>query len=351
MKPGFSILEILVALALGTFIGSAIFTSFMQVNRGYKVARQVVDLDFKMCVVQHQLDRDLSGAFIPFSLKKKKEESASSPVDGKKTGQKREEKVETPLKDGFLSKVTDGNTTLFSFVTSNPLSVYGHMVPRVARVVYQLIPEKQRSGEPLSYALFRTEYKELPFEEPKEKSSEGIKVIGGIKSMLLEYEVKVAEEKEGSKEKEGEKKPEEFTYETTNVWSEEHAKKFKRNLPSVVTATISLWGKAKKRFRKFVCKTAIVADSLPPKKVKPPEKPKPQKPEKKANQKKSQQKGVGKIARRRKSKTGKENRVIMVAGIPQDEINQESLKNKINDTIERANTLKNRVSSAKRNMG
>jgi len=85
--------------------------------------------------------------------------------------------------------------------------------------------------------------------------------VDGIKNMSIEYEVRVASEKKEEKDKK-----QEFKFETAKAWSEEQIKKFKRNLPNIVTTTISFWDLKKKRSKQFTLKTVIVEDEAQPRK-------------------------------------------------------------------------------------
>ena len=309
MKPGYILLEILIALALGAFIGTAVFTSYYQANMAYKQANRTVDFDSRACIVQHQFERDISGAFVPFVVESQKQTTTAVRVKattkkGTATAQaakKETEQKEKPLEKAFFSKNDGKSFSLLTCVTSNPLTVYGKPHPRVARVVYYLIPEKVRRGQPESFRLMRDEPKKLEFQEPREGTTSGHELARGIKELSVEYTVRPVEKKEKEKKDAGkaaQKKPEtkkqtsvekkekkKPDYKTFPVWSKNQIKEANRNIPQFVTMKISLWDQQKKRTRKFTFKTAIVADDIAPE----PKKKTETKPEPKKGQQNKQQ--------------------------------------------------------------
>lgn len=283
MKSGFVLLEILIAIALGAMIGAAIFTSFFQVNRAYNMAEQVIAFDDRAVLVQHQIERDVSGAFIPYIFLSQREttttthETVTTPTKIKttETTEKEKKKKEGPLEKAFYAEQRDGNLGLLSCVTSNPLPSYDSAKPRVARVTYQLVPEQMRGQKP-SYRLFRDEQENISFVQPQAESPGRYELVRGIKSMTVQYRARPPKEKEkkGDKKQSSlqgaqEKKTQEELppYETFSVWGKEQIEKVKRNLPHFVDVTISFWGRAQKRARSFTFKTAIIADDIKPKKI------------------------------------------------------------------------------------
>ncbi|MCK5633147.1 hypothetical protein KAH94_05325, partial [bacterium] len=100
MKSGYILLEIIIAIALGAFISSALLTTFFQVSNAYKKTDQIISIDTRVCTISHQLERDISGAFIPFKWEKQSETKTTTTTtttkkgktDVKKTVKKEKEK-------------------------------------------------------------------------------------------------------------------------------------------------------------------------------------------------------------------------------------------------------------------
>ena len=181
MKSGFILLEIIISIALGSFIGLALFATFFQVNKAYNMTDRIIAFDVRATVVQYQLERDLSGAFVPFVVESEKTITTETKVTvtnkaGIKTTQKKEQESKTqekPLDKAFHIMMQDGVLSVFSFITSNPMYVYGKQKPRIARVTYSLVPEKQKRGAPKTYTLFRQESSDVLFKEVTEKGKRG----------------------------------------------------------------------------------------------------------------------------------------------------------------------------------
>ncbi|MFC1845563.1 type II secretion system protein J [Candidatus Dependentiae bacterium] len=301
MRPGFVLLEIIIAIALASLIGAGVFSSFFQVNKAYKSADNIIDIDAKAGLVQHQLDRDISGAFVPFVLKSMKETTTTTVVtvttgdqkEASETKEKEEELKRQPMEKAFHARLQDDKFSFLSFVSNNPLTVYDKIRPRIARIVYQLVPEKERRGDFSTYNLIRSELSELPFVEPKEDGTpeEGIRpheLATGITDMSIDFIVRPVKEKK--KEAEGEQEEvedqeKEVPYQKFKEWGDEQIKKVNRNIPHFVKITISFWDRLQKTSKTFVFKTAIIADDAPPlerkKPKKEPEKQKGKEPQKK----------------------------------------------------------------------
>jgi len=95
---------------------------------------------------------------------------------------------------------------LFSFITCNPLQIYGQSKPRIARVIYTLDDDPRT---PETKKLMRQESPQLGFESAKQARS--YVLLRNIKSLRLEFlapapEV-IEEESEGKKIKSAQTKP------------------------------------------------------------------------------------------------------------------------------------------------
>jgi len=263
MRQGFVLLEIIIALALGALILSALWMTFFQVNTAYKMADRWIDFDMRAAVVQHQFERDLSGAFVPMILIKKEKaisekKSSFAKQSEKKASEKKETKKEDrALENSFISKNKDGNLQFITCVTSNPLQIYGNKKPRVARVTYSLVPEK--SSDKKTYQLIRQETQSLPFVEPREGLVKGQELAAGIQSLTVDVGVRLIEENK-KKTTDGEKKSPKL--EIFKTWGKEQIKKSKKQTPDFVTMTISFWDKQKKRSQRFVFRSDIVVSSV-----------------------------------------------------------------------------------------
>jgi len=300
MKPGFTLLELIIVLALAGIIGTALFSSLFFFNQGSGIANQLISIDSKAALVQNQFDKDISGAFIPYYFIKKKESDKSA--EKKETSSEKTEKKSSkseearrrsksederkrflPLENAFVMKQKDGVVSVLSFITSNPLAVYGAKTPRIVRVVYRLVPDRAKREEQQSFRLFRQELQQLEFTPPDEVKAQGMLMVNGVKSLKLEFEVRVVEKpdlsvsegsfgqaqdaapgKSSDSKSVGEQKQPKVTYETTSVWGPEQIKKYKKQLPNFVIATFSFFDSAKKKSQTFTFRFVVIADDVPP---------------------------------------------------------------------------------------
>jgi prepilin-type N-terminal cleavage/methylation domain-containing protein len=318
MKPGFALIEILVAIALGALIMGSLFTSFFQINKSSKVADQAVEYDARAMLVQYQFEHDLSGVLVPYEFVSQKETTTEVKVtesvqDKNKTTettksqstQKETVKKEEPLERSFYAEDEGGNLKLLTFITSNPLPSYDSKKARIARVTYALVPEKQKQGAAPSYRLVRDEQPVLKFAQSKTETPQGYELVRGIRGLKVEYRArppspvaKAMGDKQSSlspkttedamvvKPTEEKKLP---PYEKFQVWGKDQIKKIKQNLPQFVDVVITFWDRAHKLDRAFEFKIALMVQDP----VREAEKTTSQKDEKQGDEKKEGEKKTG----------------------------------------------------------
>ena len=180
IKKGFTLIELIIGMAISSGISIVIFTSFYQTQKSSKALYSMISLDSRVSILQNQFEKDISGVFAPNTNEVKEPEK---PMGQKK---EQEEKKEAPVSGSKLEKIfyaTNQNKNLkeLTFITSNPLQVYGQSKPRIARVPYLLKEDKQRKG---SYTLFRRESNKLEYAH---KSAVEYEIIDGIKEFKIDY--------------------------------------------------------------------------------------------------------------------------------------------------------------------
>lgn len=326
MKPGFALIEILVAIALGALIMGSLFTSFFQINKSSKVSDQAVEYDARAMLVQYQLEHDLSGVLVPYEFVSQKETTTEVKVtkpdfaptklrptqqtqdktqSTEKTlaqAQKKETvKKEEPLERSFYAEDEGGNLKLLTFITSNPLPSYDSKKARIARVTYALVPEKQKQGAAPSYRLVRDEQPVLTFAQSKTETPQGYELVRGIRGLKVEYRARPPKEEKKDKESSSSPKTTEATtggkqpekklppYEKFQVWGKDQIKKIKQNLPQFVDVVITFWDRAHKLDRAFEFKIALMVQDP----VREAEKTTSQKDEKQGEEKKEGEKKTG----------------------------------------------------------
>ncbi|BDC34077.1 hypothetical protein Noda2021_00350 [Candidatus Dependentiae bacterium Noda2021] len=197
MKSGFTLLEFLLATALAAMLSVFLLSSLWSINRYVYMIDDLTSLDEKAALLNTQLERSLSGAFIPVQAVNEQQPQPESPSEKSTTSPSAPEKKDQPkelLKKIFVSENKDKNLSFMTCITNNPLEVYwgeqwGRAVPRIARVIYRLeqekLPTKQKN---ISYRLLLKEAYEL--DAGKFDSSSSIKsytLVTGIKSCTIQF--------------------------------------------------------------------------------------------------------------------------------------------------------------------
>lgn len=198
MKPGFTIIEILIATAIASIAGLMLTNamSLMQRNRAY--VDRYTDLFSRAALVHNQLTRDISGAFIP--VQADLQTTTTIPAKSAQGKQKSIDKV-------FYSVNEGGQLSVLSCITNNPIQFYwgekvGKPQPLVARVVYRLDRDKKRKD---SYTLFRQQGNELDFAQYKDKKVRTYELIDKIKDFSVEYVAMIEKKQQATKTTEEQK--------------------------------------------------------------------------------------------------------------------------------------------------
>ncbi len=276
MKRGFTLIELLAALAIASVVITLLFNSFFQTTGIISRADNNIGINMRAIVLQHQLEKDIMGAFFPVQAvkeedkaKKNKEQqqkqTAQAQGEQKKVQPspppvKEEKKEKKRLKKAFYGINQADMLSLVTFITNNPMSAYwskkiGKAKPKIARVVYRLVEDKQEKGV---YTLYRQEGTSLEFEDYGSQGKKPIRsypVAGGIKKLSIKYYVVIEKEKEEKKppvlnQQESpksppkeEKKKREIKFKTLDQWNfeKEKPKDIKRPIPNVVEISITFW--------------------------------------------------------------------------------------------------------------
>lgn len=309
MKPGFMLIELIVATLVASMVAAILLAALGQSNRFQMIDDNLIDMSTRIAVISNQLEKDLMGAFIPMQAEEKKESFAKatedkqavkneqSTTESKETEQKSAQNVPAkekpkPIEKIFYSTQKNGQLDTLTFITNNPLVVYvgadvGVVKPKVARVQYTLKPEAEKKD---SYALFRQESTELDLE--KYKNVTAYEVIGGIKKCMVTFTARIPKKSAEASAAAGsanasEKKS--YEYKTQPEWVSEQKKesssgeatKDKSEFPRIpysVEMKLILWDIQEKKEKEFTIVCEIPTDFSPIKQQdkdkKEPEKPK-----------------------------------------------------------------------------
>lgn len=255
-RSGFSLIELVVAIAIAGLIMTALFQSYFVLNRVAGFLDNVIDRDLRISIIQNQLEKDLTGVFIP--VQAFKQPDPKKEVQEKKEGEKQELQQETKLQEKpkqleriFIGNIKDKNMTMLSFITNNPVLVYEKdkgitPKPRVVRVVYRLTKDKSES----SFILTRQESNNLAFDAFDQKSAQQIKsfeIARSIKSIHIEYLQRDEKQKDDGKK---------IEYKTFTQWpkpDEREGDKQEKNpqVPDFVKVEIALFDEKLQREKMY----------------------------------------------------------------------------------------------------
>ena len=211
MKAGFTLIELVLAFAFSSILLTLLFTSFNQINRTVVTTEDLIEMNTRLNLFQNQFQKDISGAFVPVQgLPEKKEEAPKNDIEQKKekppTPTKDKKEKPKPLKEVFYSANKSDQLNELTFISNNPVRVYEYAKntppkPRIVRVVYRLIADKDKKG---SYKLMRQEGTQLDFASYKPNASKPIRafeLVENIKSFNIEYQAPIPKKEEKKDEK------------------------------------------------------------------------------------------------------------------------------------------------------
>ena len=254
VTSGYVLLEVLISTVIAGILATALLTSIMQISDVQTSVNSMTSINGRFAIFQQQLERDLMGAFVP------------TQYDLLQTKTGKQEKIQ-PVKNIFVgeSKGDGGRFDMLTFITSSPLEIFFgikdvKLKPRVARVVYRLIPD---SREKRSYVLWRQEgTSNLHFDTYKldaHGEMRSFAMIDGIQELSVRF-IEIVEKEE----KEGEKKNVSYSYNRKANWKDVDEKEQPKpkagqpappspypKLPQQVEFTISLWDTNYEKYRTF----------------------------------------------------------------------------------------------------
>ncbi len=278
MKQGFMLIELIIATLIASMVAGVLLAALFQSGRVQTSVDTIIDLSVRVGVVSNQLEKDLSGVFIPVQAQEKKQVLNTPKVSSEKQEIQKEveKKAPKPIEKIFYSTNKNGQLDTLTFITNNPLAVYvgkdvGVVKPKVVRVQYSLKPENEKKD---SYALFRQESMELDVENYKNVTP--YEVIGGIKKCTMTFTARIEK-----KDDKAENPKISYEYKTLNEWTSEQKKeedKEKSGFPRIpyqVEMKLLLWDKQDKKDKEFTIVCEIPTDFSSVKDKKQPEKPKP----------------------------------------------------------------------------
>jgi prepilin-type N-terminal cleavage/methylation domain-containing protein len=307
-RKAFTLIEVLIALSISLFIMLFLTRYYTNVIDNINKNRTFMRLNKKVYVLFDQLEKDFSTAFIPrFEIRaenneekrlgvkadekkiddKKGKESSKKEVEKKTIFDKKKEK-EIPLfkidiYEGETGKVGTQKFELFrlaTFINTNPLLVYEKNKPRIVRVMYELVKDKEKSrGETIVYNLYRYETANLSnfdFEKSDygvmEKAQDAIYtnvVAQNVKDMYMRCVTLKHKDFEETDRKDKKEYEQVMFFEWGKYEEQEQRDKKKqiqenerKKVPQRVEIMISFWDDALKFDETFECSIPILSFAL-----------------------------------------------------------------------------------------
>jgi type II secretory pathway pseudopilin PulG len=281
--PGFILIELLVSLIIAALLSIGMMSSLTMVFKTNEVMDSLMDISGGSLRLQQQLERDLSGVFIPTSLLATATDMQTTSTLTTKPGQQpaspapKKEPAEQKNKQLFFATKKDKNTEVLTFITTNPLASFwsdsaGQAQSRVVRVVYRLEPDKDN---PPLFRLMRQEGMDLDFKNyapGAKKTIRALEVMSGVKTFELKFMVEDEPEKKdkavsdatplgklapGTAKPAGDGEPKKtIMYKTLDEWLGEEKKDEKSDkkapkIPRFVLLKVTLMDKQKKQEQDF----------------------------------------------------------------------------------------------------
>ncbi len=147
-RPGFTIIELIVAITIGSMMSAILYQTLYQIIRQAKRSQTFIDDYVDSIIISNQFERDIYS--LVYTQKPIKRTEVASTQAGQKDSNN--------LKDSnnitsFVCSSADNTLKQLSCITTNTLPDIDHAASRISRVSYSLLP--QTSG-PL-FQLMRTE--------------------------------------------------------------------------------------------------------------------------------------------------------------------------------------------------
>jgi prepilin-type N-terminal cleavage/methylation domain-containing protein len=194
LQKGFSILELIISIMISTILMTAALTIFQQVSSGSRKIQNVTSKDLSLMILEKRLSDDLLGLspvwFTKENITKKPEaqnESAKTAKSSDTKKQSLEQKEPNIEKNNFFYAQTQNNQLDFmTFISTNTLQSFATPRLYIARIVYLLQPDPNKSG---FFMLQRKEEAQISNEINIEKIRQGTfyTIVKNIKNCSLEY--------------------------------------------------------------------------------------------------------------------------------------------------------------------
>lgn len=143
-KPGFSLFELMIVIMAGSLMLTMLYNILAQSLRSYASLDTRTQLSRNIAVLNERFTLDVLGLTVPMHTKEAdQQEKAEAAVPGASKPEAKEKKDTKVMPDYLELKSQGERTESFSFITNNPLAIYGIQTPQLVRVVYKVEPMQE----------------------------------------------------------------------------------------------------------------------------------------------------------------------------------------------------------------
>lgn len=175
-RPGFSLLELLVAIAVSSIVAVALFQAYQQATQSLARVNGVSSTYTNMITSFARLEADLTGAIVPpygdpdlakkpTAEKAKKEAPQQQKDKQEKKEPDQDKQADNAVKKVFIYETENGQLKRLSFITRNPTHPYKEQIPCIVRVTYTL---QKDPASPSEFILLRAQTAKLELDDSKE---------------------------------------------------------------------------------------------------------------------------------------------------------------------------------------
>ena len=198
-QPGFSLLEIVIGIAISSILMTAALTIYNQIGKSATIIQKITTYDTKMMILHDRLGKDLAGfshrwfAQNLYEELKKAKEKAPKKTETTEAEPKKPESKKPDTKQKkeviFFAHSTPEGFDYLSFLTTGALQIYGEASSNLVRVVYKLVPEKNTKTDQKTFRFMRKQDSNAAADLNKETIKEGkfYEIASGISKLSVEY--------------------------------------------------------------------------------------------------------------------------------------------------------------------
>ncbi|MCL4361677.1 prepilin-type N-terminal cleavage/methylation domain-containing protein [Candidatus Dependentiae bacterium] len=249
MKSGFTLIELVVAISIGSILSLVLYRSLSDATTVSLRITSITDTDNQIALLYNQIDKDISTAFLPEQIFQTELKQTETPKTDQKTTTTGQEMKQFKIEKPFYAEIENENLKVISIINTNPLRGFDEVVPLIVQVAYRLVQDKESPG---SFKLYRQQTSKIGTEiidDKDMKKFRGYEIVTGLKSFKSQFIFKNL--------KEGETTPEAVKL---KEWkSDAILQKYKRQLPEFLELEGEIQDEAKKRTRQFKFVIPILA--------------------------------------------------------------------------------------------